>query len=130
MSVCVEVHGQGRPVVLVHAISAGQRMWHPQVAALSDRARLITFDARGVGRSPDPVNYPPMPAVGNYPITVVVGENSWWRSDRYAAELVAAVPRASLIRVPDSADPTPLCQPEAFTEIVAECLRWPRTPVP
>jgi pimeloyl-ACP methyl ester carboxylesterase len=46
-----EDHGQGFPIVLAHGFSATARMWEPQVAAFAGRYRVITYDARGQGRS-------------------------------------------------------------------------------
>ncbi|WP_147918532.1 alpha/beta fold hydrolase [Ruania zhangjianzhongii] len=245
-----ETHGRGRPLVLIHAISAGAGMWSAQVERFSQDHRVIVFDARGVGRSgpisgwwqvrdqiaddiaqllthlaeeqaavcgvsfggviaqhfaarhPERVqrlivvdaysdtrptsvgkalwlasvyagsisnllppaalarlmrdqyrrwphaadylaeavtrlrpldalktrcainlvNYPPALNAANYPILGVVGENSWPRSLTFMEELRRAVPRTHLIRVPDSNDPTPLCQPEAFNAILADFL--------
>ena len=46
-----EVAGHGLPVVLVHGLALDARMWDEQVAALSDIATVIRYDARGFGRS-------------------------------------------------------------------------------
>lgn len=46
-----EIHGHGPPLVLIHAISAGASMWAPQVEHFAATRQVITFDARGVGRS-------------------------------------------------------------------------------
>lgn len=245
-----ETHGQGRALVLIHAISAGADMWAAQIERFSQNHRVIVFDARGVGRSgpirgwrrvrdrladdiaqlldhlgearaaicgvsfggviaqhfavrhaerveqlvivdsysdsrptsagkalwlasvyagsisnllprttlsrimkdqyrrwPDAadylseavtrlrpldalksrcainlVNYPPALNVANYPILGIVGDSSWPRSITFMEELQHAVPRTRLIRVADSNDPTPLCQPDAFNAILAEFL--------
>ncbi|MEO8716478.1 MAG: alpha/beta fold hydrolase [Acetobacteraceae bacterium] len=49
-----EVHGNGPAVLLSHGYSATCRMWDAQVAALSDRWRLIVWDMRGHGQSDSP----------------------------------------------------------------------------
>jgi pimeloyl-ACP methyl ester carboxylesterase len=52
----VELHagdaGTGTPLVLLHAFPVSSAMWSAQVAALSDRARVVTPDQRGFGGSP------------------------------------------------------------------------------
>jgi 3-oxoadipate enol-lactonase len=51
----VESAGDGGPaVVLVHAGIADVRMWDREFAALADRHRVVRYDVRGFGRSPDP----------------------------------------------------------------------------
>lgn len=46
--------GSGRPLVLAHGFGASLDMWWPQVEALSQRHRLIVWDARGHGASSAP----------------------------------------------------------------------------
>jgi 3-oxoadipate enol-lactonase len=56
------IFGQGAPVVLIHGLACGKRMWFHQVRALSDRYRVITYDQRGHGLSDapdDPSRYSP-----------------------------------------------------------------------
>jgi 3-oxoadipate enol-lactonase len=43
--------GQGLPLLLVHAFPLNSTMWAPQIAALSDRFRVIAPDLRGFGVS-------------------------------------------------------------------------------
>ena len=47
-----EEHGHGEPLVLIPGLSAGLWIWFKQTAPLSRQLRVITFDPRGIGRSP------------------------------------------------------------------------------
>lgn len=49
-----EDRGTGRPVVFLHGWGTSGRVWDAQVAALHDRARCVTPDWRGCGRSDHP----------------------------------------------------------------------------
>ncbi|HEY8491149.1 MAG TPA: alpha/beta fold hydrolase [Dehalococcoidia bacterium] len=49
-----EDRGQGPPVLLTHGYGATGAMWRPQVDALTDRYRLITWDMRGHGGTESP----------------------------------------------------------------------------
>jgi len=55
----------GRPLVLAHGLGVSLEMWIPQMAALSQEYRLITWDARGHGGSsaPDDLESYTMPAL-------------------------------------------------------------------
>lgn len=46
--------GRGRPVVLIHGLACGKRMWFHQVRALSERYRVIVYDQRGHGLTDAP----------------------------------------------------------------------------
>jgi pimeloyl-ACP methyl ester carboxylesterase len=46
--------GSGRPLVLAHGFGVSLEMWMPQLESLSERYRLITWDARGHGGSSAP----------------------------------------------------------------------------
>lgn len=47
-------HGQGLPVLFVHAFPLNHAMWDPQVKALAQEFRTITVDLRGHGESDAP----------------------------------------------------------------------------
>lgn len=49
-----EEHGGGQPVVLMHGYSATSQMWRGQIAPITERYRLITFDMRGHGQTDSP----------------------------------------------------------------------------
>ncbi|MBI5240799.1 MAG: alpha/beta fold hydrolase [Elusimicrobia bacterium] len=42
----------GTPIVLIHGYPFDHTMWEPQVQALKTQCRVITYDVRGLGRSP------------------------------------------------------------------------------
>jgi 3-oxoadipate enol-lactonase len=44
--------GSGRPILLVHGFPLDHTMWDAQIAALSQRARVVAPDLRGFGKSP------------------------------------------------------------------------------
>ena len=50
-----EIHyeetGQGEPLILVSGLGGTASYWRPQLAALSARFRVITYDHRGTGAS-------------------------------------------------------------------------------
>lgn len=53
----VEVHGHGRPVVLIHGFPDSKRLWSKQVPALVDAGfQVITYDQRGYGASDKPAD--------------------------------------------------------------------------
>jgi len=66
VSLYYEDAGRGRPLVLAHGFSATARMWEGQVATFCDRYRIITYDARGQGRSEVPAD----PGAYSQPIMV------------------------------------------------------------
>ena len=49
-----EVHGQGRPLVLIHANPFDHRLWTYQIASFSQRFTVVAIDIRGYGRSDKP----------------------------------------------------------------------------
>jgi pimeloyl-ACP methyl ester carboxylesterase len=48
------ITGRGKPVILLHGLACGQRMWFHQRRKLSDRHTIITYDQRGHGHSDAP----------------------------------------------------------------------------
>src|SRR5438045_4349243 len=46
--------GSGSPLVLLHGFLCDSRVWARQVADLSDRFRVVAWDAPGAGSSSDP----------------------------------------------------------------------------
>jgi pimeloyl-ACP methyl ester carboxylesterase len=56
-----EEHGQGTPLVLIHAGLVATPMWGALLPHLTDQFRIIEFDSRGHGRSTNPagaLSYP------------------------------------------------------------------------
>jgi pimeloyl-ACP methyl ester carboxylesterase len=54
--------GMGEPVVLIHGLACGKRMWFHQIRALRERFRVIAYDQRGHGLTDapaDPKDYSP-----------------------------------------------------------------------
>ena len=49
-----ETHGQGPVILLSHGYSATSQMWRGQIAALSVKNKLVTWDMRGHGQSDYP----------------------------------------------------------------------------
>src|SRR6185437_13064135 len=64
-----EVHGAGRPVVLLHGFPDTGRLWRHQVPALTEAGfRIIVPDLRGYGRSSKP------DAVEAYSLPLLAGD--------------------------------------------------------
>ena len=60
MELYYEIQGNGRPVILVHSGGADLRDWTYVAPLLAKDYKVIIFDGRGAGKSPDPkedVNY-------------------------------------------------------------------------
>jgi pimeloyl-ACP methyl ester carboxylesterase len=61
-----EIHGEGPVILLTHGYSSTSEMWRGQIAPLSERHKLVTWDMRGHGRS----DYPEDPAAYSEAATV------------------------------------------------------------
>jgi pimeloyl-ACP methyl ester carboxylesterase len=69
ISLYVEVHGEGTPVVLLHGWPDSAYLWRHQIPFLTGHGfRVIAPDMRGFGRSSRP------PAVGDYALANAVGD--------------------------------------------------------
>ena len=53
-----EVRGAGPPILLLHGFTLDRRMWSRQVEGLAAHHRVVTYDARGFGRSALPDGRP------------------------------------------------------------------------
>src|SRR5919199_3096853 len=54
MRLHVEEHGDGEPLLLIQGLGQGMWAWREQLAAFAERFRVIAYDTRGTGRSPQP----------------------------------------------------------------------------
>jgi peroxiredoxin len=55
LTIYYEVHGQGKPIILIHGWPLSGAMWEYQVPALVEAGyQVITYDRRGFGRSNHP----------------------------------------------------------------------------
>jgi pimeloyl-ACP methyl ester carboxylesterase len=54
LAVAVSDTGDGPPVVLLHGLACGQRMWFHQIRALRRRFRVVAYDQRGHGQTDAP----------------------------------------------------------------------------
>jgi pimeloyl-ACP methyl ester carboxylesterase len=54
LAVAVSDAGDGPPVVLLHGLACGKRMWFHQIRALRSRFRVIAYDQRGHGQTDAP----------------------------------------------------------------------------
>lgn len=48
-----EACGEGEPLLLIHGLNLDTRMWAEQLSAFSERYRVISFDLRGMGQTPN-----------------------------------------------------------------------------
>lgn len=50
-----EIHGEGKPLVLISGLGYPMWQWHKMVPYLAEHFKVVTFDNRGVGQSGKPV---------------------------------------------------------------------------
>jgi pimeloyl-ACP methyl ester carboxylesterase len=66
MKIAFEEHGQGNPVVLLHAFPLSRKMWQPQIDSLvGANCRVILPDFPGFGETPLTSNISTMEALAN-----------------------------------------------------------------
>ena len=49
-----QVHGLGKPLVLISGLGYDQWMWHKMIPGLAEHFQVIAFDNRGVGQTDKP----------------------------------------------------------------------------
>jgi pimeloyl-ACP methyl ester carboxylesterase len=49
-----EITGEGTPIVFLHGFSLDRRMWNEQIEFFSNNYKVVTYDARGHGKSEAP----------------------------------------------------------------------------
>lgn len=49
-----DVQGEGEPLLLIHAGIANMHMWEAQLPAFAAHFRIVRYDVRGFGETPDP----------------------------------------------------------------------------
>ncbi|MFX0048810.1 MAG: alpha/beta fold hydrolase [Candidatus Hermodarchaeota archaeon] len=54
IKISYRIYGNGFPVIFIHGYGAKKEIWKPQVAEISKRFKVITFDLRGTGESDRP----------------------------------------------------------------------------
>ncbi|MBD2777775.1 alpha/beta fold hydrolase [Iningainema tapete] len=58
MDLHYEIQGNGEPIVFLHCGGADSRDWEFIVPCLAQHYRCITYDGRGTGKSPSPIEVP------------------------------------------------------------------------
>ena len=51
IKICYEIHGSGKPIILIHGFGSKKEGYKCQIPALSERFKVIAFDNRGAGKS-------------------------------------------------------------------------------
>ena len=54
IDIAYEIHGQGRPLLLVTGVGYGAWFWHKVIPGLAERYQVISFDNRGAGDTDKP----------------------------------------------------------------------------
>jgi pimeloyl-ACP methyl ester carboxylesterase len=68
-----ESTGHGAPVLMIMGLGLSGGAWWRTVPVLSRRLRVITFDARGIGRSPSPRHNHTVEAMADDAVSVIEG---------------------------------------------------------
>lgn len=55
VEIAYNIHGNGKPVILIGGFNMVKESWDSQIKGLSDHFQVITYDNRGVGESTVPV---------------------------------------------------------------------------
>lgn len=98
-----DVHGDGDPVVLLHPGGADSRAWDANLADLADHLRVLRYDRRGQGRTPDvggPITFDAMTDDAIAFLETVVGEPAFLVGHSIGAPvgLLVAQRRPDLVR--------------------------------
>jgi proline-specific peptidase len=54
IKICYDIHGEGKPVILIHGFSDRKEHWRAQLEALAKHFKVIRMDNRGAGKSERP----------------------------------------------------------------------------
>ena len=110
------------PALMLPAVRRAYTQWpHAGAVIAEGYARMRRLETARVRRAINRADYVPRLAELTVPTLGVVGDDSPVLLE-LMHRFVDAVPGASLEIVADSFDPTPLCQPERFDEVLAAFL--------
>lgn len=119
------------PSALARIMRQQYRRWPHAAEHLAGAvARIRPWDAFTTRVAITLVSYTDALEKADFPVLAVVGEESWPRSVTFMEELRDAVPRTRLVRIARSNDPTPLCRPAEFNDVLRTFLAADRTDSP